>query len=198
MEAKNDNILNIFDLCEGTKALGPGLRFVIWVQGYTFNCKGCTSPYGQPLKENILVEIESVAQAIIKNQNIEGIAISGGEPFLQASKLSMLLLKVKKMRPELNVIVFTGFEMQELDWDEAKVFLKYIDVLIDGKYVEELNDDKGLRGSSNQKIHFLTQKLKVHKEELENGERKGEIHLLQNSNTYHYIGISNKNQHINI
>ena len=187
-----DNILNIFDYSDGSRALGPGLRCIIWVQGCTFKCKGCTSPYGQELKENILVEIDSLAQSIVDNKNIEGITISGGEPFLQASKLVKLLEKLKAIRPKLNVIVFSGFELHELNWNEAKDFLKYIDVLIDGLYIERLNDNRGLRGSSNQKFHFLTDRLKVYKDEMENGERKGEIHLLQNSNIYHYIGIANK------
>ena len=191
-------MLNIFDFCEGSRVLGPGLRYIIWVQGCPFNCKGCTSPYGRTMKENILVELNSVAQSIINNSSIDGITISGGEPFLQASKLSILLKLVKKVRTELNVIVFTGFDFQELNWGESENFLKYIDVLIDGKYVDELNDNKGLRGSSNQKIHFLTKRLEAYKNEMENGERKGEIHLLQNSNTIHYIGILNKNQYINI
>jgi anaerobic ribonucleoside-triphosphate reductase activating protein len=186
--------LNIFDLCEGTKALGPGLRYVIWVQGCPFNCKGCTSPYGRPMKENILVEINSVAQSTINNTHIEGITISGGEPFLQASKLSRLLNTVKTARPDLNVIVFTGFEIENLDWDEAKDLLSKIDLLIDGLYIEELNDDKGIRGSSNQRFHYITDKLTDNGEEMENGERKAEIHIIQNSNIYHYIGIQNKYQ----
>ena len=198
MKVDNDDILNVFDLCEGTKALGPGMRFSIWVQGCTFNCKGCTSPYGQAIKENILVGVNSLAQSIINNKSIEGVTISGGEPFLQASKLQNLLKIIKEQRPELNTIVFTGFDLEDLDWNEAKEFLQFIDVLIDGKYIEDLNDNKGLRGSSNQRIHFLTNRLVQYKEDFENGNRYGEIRILQDSNKYHYIGILNKNQNINI
>jgi anaerobic ribonucleoside-triphosphate reductase activating protein len=189
--------LNIFDFCEGTKALGPGLRCVIWVQGCPFNCKGCTSPYGRPIKENILVEVSSVAQSIVRNHLIDGITISGGEPFLQASKLSFLLKTIKEARPKLTAIVYTGFDFEDLDWSEAHEFMQYIDLLIDGKYMEDLNNDKGIRGSNNQRFHYLTDKLTLYKEELENGERTGEIHIIQNNSIYHYIGIQNKNQNIN-
>jgi anaerobic ribonucleoside-triphosphate reductase activating protein len=181
--------LNIFDLCEGTKALGPGLRYVIWVQGCPFNCKGCTSPEGRPIKENILVDVEKIAQSVIRNNLIEGLTISGGEPFLQASKLSDLLKTVKKARRELTVIVYTGFEINELDWKEAKELLSFTDVLIDGVYVDALNDNKGLRGSSNQIIHFLTDKLKQYEDEFENSRRNIEIIV---SNTYNkIIGVPN-------
>jgi len=190
MKVENDNILNIFDFCEGTKVLGTGLRFVIWVQGCTFKCKGCISPYGQEIKENILVDINILAQSIIKNKSIEGITISGGEPFLQVSKLNKLLKIIKEQRPALNIIVFTGFELEDLDWDEAKEFLQFIDVLIDGKYIEELNDNKGLRGSSNQRVHFLTNRLIQYKEIFENNDRNAEI--IVDNNYKKIIGIPNK------
>lgn len=190
MKIENDNILNIFDLCEGTKALGPGLRFVIWVQGCTFKCKGCISPYGQAIKENILVDVNVLAQSIIKNKSIEGITISGGEPFLQVSKLHKLLKVIKEQRPELNIIVFTGFDLEDLDWDEAKDFLQLVDVLIDGIYIEELNDNKGLRGSSNQRVHFLTNKLILNKDVFENSNRNAEVIVANNYKKI--IGIPNK------
>ena len=190
MKAENDNILNIFDLCEGTKALGSGLRFVIWVQGCTFNCKGCISPYGQAIKENILVDVNVLAQSIIENKSIKGITISGGEPFLQASKLYKLLKIIKEQRPELNLIVFTGFDLEDLDWDEAKDFLQFVDVLIDGRYVEQLNDNKGLRGSSNQRVHFLTNRLIRYKDIFENGDRNAEVIVAKNYKKI--IGVPNK------
>jgi len=182
--------LNVFDLCEGTKVLGPGLRYVIWVQGCTFNCNGCISPYGQEITENTLVDINTLAQSIIRNKNIEGLTISGGEPFLQASKLHKLLKIVTELRPELNIIVFTGFDLEDLDWNEAKDFLQFIDVLIDGRYIEELNDNKGLRGSSNQRVHFLTNRLIQYKEIFENSSRNADV--IVTNNYRKIIGIPNK------
>jgi anaerobic ribonucleoside-triphosphate reductase activating protein len=182
--------LNIFDLCEGSKALGPGLRYVIWVQGCPFKCRGCTSPEGQNIKPNILVDIETIAQSIINNKSINGITISGGEPFLQASKLVDVLKTVKKARHDLTAIVYTGFELNNLDWIEAQNLLSLTDVVIDGAYIDTLNDNKGLRGSSNQIIHFLTDRMKQYRDVFENSNRSIEIVV---SNSYNkIIGVPNK------
>lgn len=183
--------INILDLCEaGTRELGPGLRYVIWVQGCPFNCKGCITPEGIPIIKNNLVEISQIISAINGNKKITGVTLSGGEPFMQASKLAIILAAVKAVRPELDVVVFTGFKLKELDWTEAKELLKFVDVLIDGKYIERLNDNKGLRGSSNQRVNYLTQKLKHHKHYFEERERSIEVHVYDQHQTI--IGVPNK------
>lgn len=183
--------INILDLCEtGTRELGPGIRYVIWVQGCPFNCKGCITPEGIPIVENNLIEINQIISAICENKKITGITISGGEPFMQASKLVKILQAVKKQRPELNVIVFSGFQLKELDWIEAIELLSLIDVLIDGKYIEKLNDNKGLRGSANQKINYLTDRLKANQKYFEERERSIEVHVYNQQQTL--IGIPNR------
>ncbi len=170
--------LNIAQLCPATKALGPGDRFAIWVQGCPFNCKGCISPDWIPFKVATPMPIDQLAQQIIAAKNIEGITISGGEPMMQAGKLSGLLRQVSAARPELNVIVFTGFTHQQLVWDEARELLACIDLLVDGQYVQHLNDQAGLRGSNNQQFHFLTDRLFPFREQILNRRSDIEIHLL--------------------
>ena len=165
-------MLNIFDLCEGTDVLGPGTRFVVWVQGCPFDCKGCTSPYGRDFAEKTLVDPAALATRIVGTQRIAGITVSGGEPMLQASALAAMLGAVAEERPELDVLVYTGFRIEELDRDETRPLLALTDLLIDGRYVEELNDDVGIRGSSNQRFHYLTDRLKPYREEMERGPRK--------------------------
>lgn len=177
-----DNLLNIYHINEGSRALGPGLRFIIWVQGCLQRCQGCITPQSRPLSVCHLISVERLADAIINNKGIEGITISGGEPFLQASKLTQLLEMVRQKRPELNVIVFSGYTFDRLAKEEkAKTFMQHIDLLIDGPYKDEKNDGKGLRGSSNQKLHFLTDRLLPYKEELENGGRSNEIYVSDES-----------------
>jgi len=187
-----DSLLNVLHICEtGTTQLGPGLRYCLWVQGCPFNCKGCTTPEGIPIVPNQLISIESIYTSIISNNNISGITISGGEPFLQASKLSILLESVLKNRPELNIIIYTGFKRSQLNWQEALKMLKYIDVLIDGHYIKKYDDNKGLRGSSNQKIHHLTERLIEHQNYFENRERSLDV-FVQNGQAV-LIGIPNQN-----
>lgn len=161
---------------EGTRALGPGWRFVIWTQGCLRRCKDCISPEHQPLDGGYLVDTTDLADQICACHSIDGITISGGEPFLQAKALTDLLDKVNEVRPELTVLVFTGNQLEEMTDADSKALLSRIDLLIDGEYISELNDGKGLRGSSNQRFHFLTERLADCRDEFESGERKTEIY----------------------
>ena len=183
-------MLNIYHICEKSSALGPGTRFVIWVQGCLQKCKGCITPESRSLKVRHLVQIDKLAKSIINDNQINGITISGGEPFLQATNLTKLLRAVKEKRSDLNVMVFTGYTIEQLLSEKARHFIDYIDVLIDGPYLEDQRTEKGLRGSSNQRFHFLTERLRQYQVELENGEKRHEI-VVEPDGT-HIIGIPPK------
>lgn len=172
--------IRIYDICRGgSRALGPGLRYIIWTQGCLFHCANCLSPQSRPLDQGYLMEVDSIADDIISNQKIEGITISGGEPMIQAESLCQLLDKVRDKRPELTIISFTGFRKENLTAPAQIQLLNTIDLLIDGEYVDELNDGMGLRGSSNQRLHFMSNRLLPFKEELEHGKRVIEFHIQQ-------------------
>lgn len=175
------DFLNIYHISEESIALGPGKRYVIWVQGCMQRCKGCISPSSRSFDVNQLVFVEDLAQRIIDNKNIQGITISGGEPFLQATNLTKLLNLVKAQRPDLNVLVYSGYVIEQLDTEKAKSLLSCIDLLIDGPFVERLKTNKGLRGSTNQRLHFLSDSLIEYKEELLNGERNNEVYIKDDS-----------------
>lgn len=179
--------LNIYHVCEQSIALGPGTRYVIWVQGCMQHCKGCITPQSRPLEIKHLINVHDLANSIIKNKHIDGITISGGEPFLQATNLAKLLNTVKQSRPELTVLVFSGYKYEQLSTDTAKSLLQYIDLLIDGPFMDELKEEKGLRGSSNQRFHFLTERLRLYQDELENGCRTNEVIIGENGT--HILGI---------
>lgn len=176
----NGRIINILDVERRTRSLGPGLRYAIWTQGCPFNCPKCTTPEGRPVVAAKIIETAHLAEDIIRNNAISGITISGGEPFLQAASVATLLRKVKESCPELTVIIFTGFMKENLLSKEALVVLSMTDLLIDGQYVDKLNDGVGLRGSSNQRLHFLTDRLLPYKEELMYGKRQLEVKLVYN------------------
>lgn len=181
-------LINILDVCrEGSRALGPGLRYVIWTKGCPFNCPECITPEGKDIQGGLVVDIETLVDDIARNPQLTGITISGGEPFLQAEALSEVLSLVKERRPDINIIIFSGYNIEELVWSKAKEVLSLTDVLIDGKYDKKLNDGIGLRGSSNQRIHFLTNKLDAYRQEMEQGKRNIEIYL--NGKQSKIIGI---------
>ena len=83
-------LLNVAEICPATRTLGPGQRFVIWVQGCCFNCRGCISPDWIPQKQANLVDPVRLANYILSIPSTEGLTISGGEPMLQAAALSEL------------------------------------------------------------------------------------------------------------
>ena len=163
--------LNLAAMSPGTETLGPGRRFVVWVQGCPFRCEGCIAPDWIPLKKAHLMPIEYLAQQVIGMEDLAGITISGGEPMLQAGELATWLEIIQAERPELNVIVFSGFRSAQLRWEQAQRLLARTDLLVDGLYVRKKNDGMGLRGSSNQQFHFLTGRLLPFRESIE-GARK--------------------------
>lgn len=155
------NYINIATIRECTTAEGPGRRFVIWVQGCLKKCKGCCNPEMQELVKNKIVSTDGLIEKIEQARNkfnINGITLLGGEPILQAKGL----LEICKWCKEngLSVVLFTGYEYEKLlnsvDCN-VRELLKYIDVLVDGEYVEDLYDtERSWVGSKNQKIYFLT------------------------------------------
>lgn len=166
--------LNVFDICrEGTHMLGPGNRYVIWVQGCNQKCKGCITPESRDKSGGIKMECKDIAADIILSENINGVTVSGGEPFLQPDALCELLKEVKLYRPELTIIIYTGYELSNLRKDpEAERLVSYADLIVDGPYIESLNDNKGIRGSSNQQFHSITTRLNEYVEIMENCKRK--------------------------
>lgn len=148
--------IRLYDENEHSDMLGPQgfFRYILWTQGCSRNCKGCMSAMSHSLDGGYVRDANQVVKDILCVVDIEGITISGGEPFLQAATLAYIVKAVRQVR-DIGVTVYTGYTYEELlhsNDDDIKEFLDCIDLLIDGEYVEQLNDDQALRGSSNQKI----------------------------------------------
>lgn len=168
--------------------LGPGLRYVLWVQGCEQRCLGCVAEGAQDMEQGTPIDIDALAMEIILSR-ADGLTISGGEPFLQAKELSKMLdIIANKM--DMGVIVYTGYKYEDLKENtDAKMLLSKIDLLVDGPYIQHLDDGKSLRGSSNQRIIPLTDRYKDYLTEYGTGQRITEsfyhgIHV-------HEIGIPN-------
>ena len=145
-------------------SLGPGDRVCLWTQGCKKRCKGCISPELQPYSGNEIDEdlLAKILIQVARKNNCTGITISGGDPLEQAQALLKLLTLLRNEFDD--ILVYTGFELQDIQDGlvgiDAKKCLDYLDVLIDGKYIDELNfNDCVLRGSNNQKIHFIKKDL---------------------------------------
>ena len=176
MNQPDSFFLNIAAWCKnGTEVLGPGKRLAIWTQGCMKRCPGCISPEFRELTQAQIVDGKAMATYAIRHPEFSGITISGGEPFLQASALAKLISTIKSERENFSSIIFTGFLIEELIWDEATELLQLTDLLIDGPFVQEMFTTEGLRGSQNQRFHFLTDKLKPYFQEITLGKRNREI-----------------------
>ncbi|MBO2454412.1 radical SAM protein [Actinomadura barringtoniae] len=170
-------MLNVAETCGATRALGPGLRAVVWVQGCPFHCRGCIAPDWIPDRPARHVDVADLADELLTDPDVEGFTFSGGEPMEQAPALAALIRTARERRA-LSLICFTGYKLEELSAEpEAKALLSEVDVLIDGRYVETKNDDRGLRGSSNQRIHHLSGRLQDTGFHFDDGPRRAEIRL---------------------
>ena len=86
--------------------------------------------------------------------------ISGGDPLEQPMEIFSLLEKISLLDLKDGVIVFTGYTLEEIKKDcQLEKCLKYIDVLIDGRYIDEKRISSNLAGSSNQEFYFLSDKI---------------------------------------
>ncbi len=139
-------------------ANGPGVRVSLFVSGCRHHCRNCFNreawdfDYGRPFTS----ETEKEILTELDKSYITGLSLLGGEPFEPENRgrLISLLEKARKRHSEKNVWCYTGFVYEELTGDvTAERLLALIDVLVDGRFVEELKSaDLIFRGSSNQRI----------------------------------------------
>lgn len=134
---------------------GPGIRYVVFTQGCPHHCKGCHNMQTHDFNGGKMVSINEIASDIKKNPLIKGVTISGGEPFVQAKQVSKLIDSLQDKN--YDYMVYTGYNYENLlqnanDSNGYMDLLKRTDVLMDGKFIEELkNENTIFRGSTNQR-----------------------------------------------
>ena len=165
-------------------ANGPGVRVSLFVSGCRNKCKNCFNPetwdfnYGQPFTE----EIEEKILKAMEPEYIRGFTLLGGEPFEPENTEALLpfMRKMRKLYPEKSIWCFTGYDYErdlltgrKGDHDTVIKFLRCFDVLVDGRFVEELKDlNLRFRGSSNQRIIAVKESLKRDKLVLWDGSKE--------------------------
>ncbi|MDR1697700.1 MAG: anaerobic ribonucleoside-triphosphate reductase activating protein [Erysipelotrichaceae bacterium] len=141
---------------------GPGIRYVIFVQGCKHHCFNCHNPATWSFDGGTLLDEATIIKEINENPLLSGVTISGGDPFFQKEAL-LRVIKLIKEATKKEIIVYTGFTVEALLADDdplvAELF-RYIDILIDGPYRHELRDlSLKFIGSSNQRIINLKTEL---------------------------------------
>ena len=145
-------------------ANGPGVRVSLFVSGCTHRCPGCFNEiawdfnYGEPFTDQTVEEIVKMMEPA----HIKGLTLLGGEPFEPQNQLPIveLLRRVKTEYPDKSIWAYSGylFDKDILagrlgDWEITKEYLSYLDVLVDGPFVQaQKNLTLRFRGSSNQRL----------------------------------------------
>jgi anaerobic ribonucleoside-triphosphate reductase activating protein len=144
---------------------GPGLRTVVWVAGCHRRCPGCSQPEYLPFGVGESVSVEALWHRINSQSDIDGVTFSGGEPFEQSSALAALARRIHQKG--LNVVAYTGYRLEALQANPSRFgeLLSEVDLLIDGEFRVELAGKYRWRGSSNQRLICLTNRIKTPVEE---------------------------------
>jgi anaerobic ribonucleoside-triphosphate reductase activating protein len=130
-------------------------------------CDECMTPGALSFDGGTVISVADLADEVLSTRGIEGLTITGGEPFAQAGALAALL-QILRARADLGVVVYTGYRLHQLRrWAESDAsirnLLEGIDLLVDGPYVPSRNDNGALRGSDNQRVVLLTERYaRVH------------------------------------
>ena len=140
-----------------SRANGPGTRAVIWAQGCSLGCPGCFNPQFHAFSGGEQLTVEQLFQRVVRlGPAIEGLTLSGGEPFQQREAMAELLTRIRD-ETNLSVLVFTGYTWEEVSaLPQVGSLLAGVDVLIAGRYVAAERVARDLRGSANKTIHLLT------------------------------------------
>lgn len=153
----NYNVIRQLDI-----ANGPGCRVSLFVQGCTFNCPGCFNTVARDFEggKEFTDQTMNLLLELARPDHISGLSILGGEPLHPRNRTDVLNLvkKFKEVYPNKTVWLWTGFLWEEVASDlvDSKV-----DVVVDGRFVEELKDLRlKYRGSSNQRVIDVQASLK--------------------------------------
>ncbi len=140
---------------------GPGLRLTVFTQGCPHHCPGCHNPQSHDFQGGEVRSTESIIDIARDNFLLDGVTLSGGEPFAQAEACAEIAKEAHELG--LNVWCYSGYTFERLLHGEPAWLnlLQNIDVLVDGPFILELRTlDAKFRGSSNQRIIDVPASLK--------------------------------------
>lgn len=142
---------------------GPGIRTAIYAAGCTHRCPGCHNPQSWDIRAGQSMSIEEILSPILEDPFAD-VTFTGGDPMMQPEGFTELARAIKE-RSEKTIWCYTGYLFEELTRMPAQAeMLKYIDVLVDGPFVQNLRDEQlRFRGSSNQRLVDVRRSLKEKK-----------------------------------
>ena len=165
--------IRIADVVEESFVDGEGVRFAIFVQGCPHHCQGCHNPTTHDFNGGHIVETDKLIDEIKNAALISGITLTGGEPLCQIKACTEIAAATKALN--MNVWCYTGYVYENLiddktahtDFftpDEVNDLLKYVDVLVDGPYIDSERDlTMTFCGSTNQRLIDIKKSLNMKK-----------------------------------
>lgn len=138
---------------------GPGIRYAVFTQGCSHDCRNCHNPETHDFQGGEELSLDSIVEDILKNPLLDGLTLTGGDPLYQLEASLELLKMVKDL--SLTTVVYTGFTFEEISLSPARKIFPYVDLLIDGRFVEDLKTlNMPFIGSSNQRIIDVKESLR--------------------------------------
>lgn len=134
--------------------LGPGRRLGIWFQGCSLRCEGCISVDTWATAKTLIPIEQLMTKLSSYLPLIDGITISGGEPFDQFEALLAIVVQLRE-RTKVDILVYTGYAVEDIT-DQLQQIKPYIDVLISDPFQRQSSQTLRLRGSDNQRLHCFT------------------------------------------
>ncbi|MBR2318812.1 MAG: anaerobic ribonucleoside-triphosphate reductase activating protein [Bacteroidaceae bacterium] len=144
--------ISILEIVEDTTVDGPGFRTTVYCAGCPNHCPGCHNPQSWDIANGREVDIEEILDVILADPFAD-VTFSGGDPMFQPAGFAALAKAIKE-RSGKNIWCYTGYLFEDLLKNaQQRALLEYIDVLVDGRFVEVLKDEElRFRGSSNQRL----------------------------------------------
>ncbi|MCB5164121.1 radical SAM protein [Streptomyces bambusae] len=159
--AAGAGMLSVARTLDRCGVLGPGVRAVVWVQGCPLRCRGCVAAETLPFEggtPRAVGELADWLAGLAEDGTVEGVTLSGGEPFGQPEALAALLDAVRARMPEFTAMAYSGFRHEALlrGTPGQRALLDRLDLLVDGPYVAARHAPLRWRGSANQRLIALT------------------------------------------
>jgi anaerobic ribonucleoside-triphosphate reductase activating protein len=146
-----------------------GIAVSLWTVGCPHHCKGCHNQnlwnYDAGQDIPIKMVIDELKEKINKNGVMRNLSILGGEPLdpQNVKDVDKVLKEVRATYPNIKIYLWTGYTFEELEKrEDVRGVLRNVDVLIEGRFIEELRQDLPLRGSSNQRVYVRGKDLKFY------------------------------------
>jgi anaerobic ribonucleoside-triphosphate reductase activating protein len=188
----------------GVTTLGHGRRVVVWTQGCTLACSGCMSRDTWPgeTADTAVQRVDELADLILRlveSDTLDGLTVSGGEPFQQAAAVAELVERVRVgTRPDrFDLLVYSGYTLEHLRGrgdDHRQRVLASVDVLVDGRFREGEPTDASHRGSANQRLHRFTELARLRYSDADEPRSRPSLQVVATGDALTWIGIPRRGE----